>query len=91
MRSTKELLEVLAYEYEYEYSKDRTVRDEGLCWAIKRLTEYHGVFTVEEKEKLDAFIYEHRPDITLYQCEYWWDTGKVYPRVKFLQKLISKL
>ena len=89
MRSIKELLEVLLREYENH--KDSDVRGEGLCHAIKVLHETHGVFTKDEKARLDTFLYEHRPDRNAGEDDFWWEMGVIYPRIKFLMRLINRL
>ena len=88
MRDIKTLLEVLLSQYLKH--KDDTVRDEGLCYAIKVLT-LHGVFTKKEKDMLDSFIYDHRPDKSAGEDDFWWVMGYMHPRVKFLEQLISEL
>lgn len=89
MRDIKTLLEILLDQYENH--KDSDVRNKGLCHAIKVLHESHGVFTTEERARLDTFIYEHRPNRWAGEDDFWWDMGVVYPRIKFLMRLMNRL
>ena len=89
MRDIKTLLEVLLDQYQKH--KDNDVRGEGLCYVIEVLHEPYGVFTKDEKDSLMSFIYEHRPDPDTRKDDFWWRKGSIYPRIKFLMRLMNRL
>lgn len=89
-RDLKTLLELLLEEV-------KSNLEYGLCNSRGNLWN-KGLITSLEYNTLDDFLYHNRPKWYQYgysfmwrnKC-YWWEKGKVKPRVRFLKHWIKKL
>ena len=86
MRDIKTLLEILLDQY--ENNRIDRIQWTGLCFAINRLRVSH-VIDQHDEEALLKVIKANKPD-AVWSETYWWPEGHTKPRIKFLQKLISK-
>ena len=86
MRSIKELLEVLLYEYENNRIDDIQAR--GLRLAIKIIFD-KNVISEDEYHHLYDIVNNNRHDV-FDGFAYWFRSGATAPRVKFLKQLIKK-
>ena len=95
-RTEKELLELLLKIYKnsifinvLRYGIDGLfLKNSGLCNAITRLYT-HRTINLQEDVTLWKHIHKNRPKSST--DVYWWPKGHTKPRIKFLEKLISKL
>jgi hypothetical protein len=62
---------------------------DGLCDSVKYLYRKHTINYAERVRLLD-YLHKHKP-LTTETLTYWWMPGKVKPRLKFLNNLISEL
>lgn len=95
-RNKKELLELLLEIYKSSVFKNMLkygsngllFKKTGLCGAIIRLRN-QKIITPSEHVTLWIYLQDNRPKSSI--DGYWWPKGKVKPRIKFLEQLISEL
>lgn len=81
-RSKKELLKMLI-----KYIKDNGL-DTGICLVISKMYNC-GLIEHSEAYELQLYIYENKEKKFVGKI-YWWEPGKVQPRLDFLNKLLNK-
>jgi len=85
-RTIKELLILLRDYFPKSFEDGR----DALCFAIKDMYRNNHTITAYEAKKLHKYIHEHKPEKT-YNKAYFFEEGKLAPRMKFLDKLIYEL
>lgn len=73
------------------YTTNEFMTRPGLCYCMRQLFDTHRI-TTWEYQILIKFIISQQPKHTKYHTsQYWWNPDNIIPRIRFLNKLISKL
>jgi hypothetical protein len=91
MRTKKELIEICI-----ENLNEKTLEDSGLCnyplvlYSLHLISFQETLILQDLIKSNTPFFYKLGFIVISPYCPYWWERGKVKPRLKFLNKLLKK-